>query len=238
VFIQYIHSHSYVYSNIKPQNILVRPAISDWPGNQLFFFNFTSTELYRDPKTYAHIPFCSVDRTPPFSDLTSTTFASVNFHSGNRLSRWDDLESLTYLLMYLINSSLPWTDTKVTCNDDILKLKMGVEATGFCDTLSSPCVSFLLYTRQLSFTQKPDYGYILSLFCNFQSKVTPPATRLPPDLKIQQLSYWVEDIMPVLPSVYRNAVKAGMQHTLPPPAAQEVRDHYRHNDRQTDSSFS
>jgi hypothetical protein len=128
------------------------------------------------------------------------TFTSVNFHSGNRLSRRDDLESLAYLLMYLINSSLPWTDTKVTCNDDILKLKMGVEATGFCDTLPSPCIiSFLLYTRQLSFTQKPDYSYIFSLFRNFQSKVTPPATLLPPDLEIPQLYYWVEDITPVLP---------------------------------------
>jgi hypothetical protein len=91
--------------------------------------------------------------------------------------------------MYLINSSLPWTNTKVTCNDDILKLKMGVEATGFCNTLPSPCVSFLLYTRQLSFTQKPDYGYILSLFRKFQSKVTPPTALLPPDLKIPQLYY-------------------------------------------------
>jgi serine/threonine protein kinase len=237
VSIQYINSHSYVYSNIKPQNILVRPAISDWPGNQLFFFNFTSTELYRDPKTYAHIPFCSVEQTPPFSDLTSTTFTSVNFHSGNRLSHWDNLESLAYLLMYLINSSLPWTNSKVMCNNDILKLKMGVEATGFCDMLPLPYVSFLLYTRQLSFTQKPDYGYILSLFCNFQSKVTPPAALLPPDLKIPQLSYWVEDIMPA-PPMYRNTAKAGMRHILPPPSAQEVRDHYCHNDRQTDSSFS
>jgi serine/threonine protein kinase len=236
VSIQYIHSHSYVYSNIKPQNILVRPAISDWPGNQLFFFNFTSTELYRDLKIYAHIPFCSVDRTPPFSNLTSMTFTSINFHSGNRLSQ-DDLESLAYLLMYLINSSLPWTDTKVTCNDDILKLKMGVEATGFCDMLPSPCISFLLYTHQLSVTQKSDYGYILSLFHKFQSKVTPLAALLPPNLKIPQLSYWVEDITPA-PPVYRNTAKAGMRHTLPPPTAPEVHDHYRHNDWQTDSSFS
>jgi hypothetical protein len=40
------------------------------------------------------------------------------------------------------------------------------------------------------------------------------------------------------PPMYRNAAKAGMRHTLPPPAAQEVRDHYRHDDRQMDSSFS
>lgn len=121
------------------------------------------------------------------------TFASISFHSGNRLSRRDDLESLSYLLIYLTHGSLPWIDADIRCNDDILKLKTGLPTAQFCKTLPSPFITFLLYARQLLFTQKPDYDHVVSLFRSLQSEDTPlTSTLCSPGINILKPSYWVE----------------------------------------------
>ncbi|KIJ10612.1 hypothetical protein PAXINDRAFT_85757, partial [Paxillus involutus ATCC 200175] len=48
-FLQHIHSHSYIYLNIRPQNILVGPVLPGQQTNKLCLLNFTLAQLYRDP---------------------------------------------------------------------------------------------------------------------------------------------------------------------------------------------
>lgn len=38
----------------------------------------------------------------------SLRFASLNAHAGRQLSRRDDMESLCYMLLYLLTGHLPW----------------------------------------------------------------------------------------------------------------------------------
>ena len=104
--LQYIHSCSYIYLNIAPQNILVKPVSPGKDANEIFLFDFSLAQLYRDPQTYTHVPFCS--SLPLTAPPHCTAFSSINYHLWNQLSHWDDLKSLAYLLIYLVHGSLPW----------------------------------------------------------------------------------------------------------------------------------
>ncbi|KIK74624.1 hypothetical protein PAXRUDRAFT_97322, partial [Paxillus rubicundulus Ve08.2h10] len=68
------------------------------------------------------------------------------------------------MIIYLTHGSLPWIDTNITSNSDILQSKESISVAQLCDTLPSPFTTFLSYVRDLSFTQKPDYNYVLNLF--------------------------------------------------------------------------
>ncbi|KAI6009270.1 kinase-like domain-containing protein, partial [Pisolithus marmoratus] len=152
--LQHIHLHSYIYSNFSPQNILVQPASPGQQANQIILFDFSLAELYRDPQTYAHVLF----------QHAPTAFSSVNYHQYNQLSRHDDLESLTYLLVYLACGLLPWLDAEGLSTYDILQWKQGTAIAEVCNTLPLPFTTLLHYTCGLPFTHKPDYSHILSLF--------------------------------------------------------------------------
>jgi hypothetical protein len=66
-----------------------------------FIIDFGITKEYWDTATRVHIPFHQNQR------LTGTpAFASINNHLGVDPGRRDDLELLTYMLIYLLRSSL------------------------------------------------------------------------------------------------------------------------------------
>jgi serine/threonine protein kinase len=71
----------------------------------VYLINFGLSKEYRNPSTYGHIP-CKTNL-----GLTGTaTFASINGHLGLELGQQDDLESLTYILIYFLCGCLPWQD--------------------------------------------------------------------------------------------------------------------------------
>jgi serine/threonine protein kinase len=83
----------------------------------VYLIDFGLLKEYRDPSTYEHIP-CKTNL-----GLTRTaSFASINSHLGLELGRRDDLESLTYVLIYFLRGSLPWQGLS-SRSKDILKRK-------------------------------------------------------------------------------------------------------------------
>ena len=60
-------------------------------------------------------------------------FSSIRFNRGEAASRRDDMESLIYMMLYLLKGSLPWSEMannqKKTENDrtrSVLKLKQEI----------------------------------------------------------------------------------------------------------------
>jgi len=71
-------------------------------GNQVNVINFGLAKKFRDPKTHLHIPYREN------KNLTGMAhYTSINTHLGAEQARWDDLESLAYVLMYFLHGALP-----------------------------------------------------------------------------------------------------------------------------------
>ncbi|KAG1750429.1 kinase-like domain-containing protein [Suillus paluster] len=168
--LEYIHSNNYVHCDIKPQNVLVGLGHLK---HTAFIIDFSIAKEYWDTATRVHIPFHQNQR------LTGTpAFASINNHLGVDPGRRDDLESLTYMLIYLLCSSLPWltSDHKKLSSSSILERKVNTTIEVLCDGIPIEFTSVLIYMCSLAFSEDPDYGHLRSLFCGLQATLAVPST--------------------------------------------------------------
>ncbi|KAG1844790.1 kinase-like domain-containing protein [Suillus subluteus] len=166
--LEYIHSHNYVHGDIKPQNVLVGLGHL---RHTAFIIDFGIAKEYWNTATRVHIPFRQNQR------LTGTpAFASINNHLGVDPGRRDDLESLTYMLIYLLHGSLPWlTSDEKLSSSSILERKVNTTIEDLCYGIPVEFASILIYTRSLAFSEDPDYGHLRSLLHGLQATLSPPA---------------------------------------------------------------
>ncbi len=99
--------------------------------------DFGLAKMYRSQQTGKHIPYRDN------KDFTGTMrFASLNTHLGIEQSRRDDLESLGYLLVYLVRGDLPWqgmhSDQRGSRIDKVFKCKVSHSVERLCFGL--PCM--------------------------------------------------------------------------------------------------
>jgi len=155
-----MHSRHFVHGDVKPANFLMGLGDRD---NQVYLIDFSLARMYRDTKTHLHIPY-----NKNCYPTGTASFASINNHLGVERSRRDDMESLAYILVYLLRGSLPWLGVRPAINmqwlDTTLQQKMGLPL----NLLGSACPNkfklFLNYTRNLCFNEKPDYAYLHKSF--------------------------------------------------------------------------
>ncbi|KAH9910450.1 kinase-like domain-containing protein, partial [Fomitopsis serialis] len=146
--------------NIKPSNFLFGPE----PLSQkVFLVDFGLAKQYRDPIQHLHIPYRDG------LQLTGTAlWASVNVHVGIAHSRRDDLESLAYVIIYLLRGYLPWQDL---ATDDIFHRKQSLSPAALCHDLPLELTTFVTYIRSLPFTGDPDYLYLHHLLQSATERV-------------------------------------------------------------------
>ena len=90
-------------------------------------------------------------------------------------SRRDDLESIGYMLIYLLKGSLPWQGLK--CSDKaekynkIKEIKNNIDPYKLCEGLPVEFAKYLEHCYSLKFDDEPNYKYLIDLFQKlFQSK--------------------------------------------------------------------
>ena len=89
---------------------------------------------------------------------------------GMTPSRRDDLESIAYVLLYLLNGKLPWQAIK--CSDKekryeaIGQEKLNIAPWTHFETSPGEFILFLKYCRGLDFDEDPDYTYLRNLLGN------------------------------------------------------------------------
>lgn len=82
-------------------------------------------------------------------------------------SRRDDLESLLYIIVYMIKGKLPWQGL-VLYDDEtrmrkIAEMKASISPDKISEDLSSNFAAFFKYSRSLKFQETPSYTYLTKL---------------------------------------------------------------------------
>ena len=152
-----IHNKGVVHRDLKPENILMGKTDKN---NQCFIVDFGISKVYRD-NNGIHIPYRDKK-----SFIGTTRYASISAHNGIEISRKDDLESLIYVLIFLLKGSLPWQNLKVSESEKTKKvgeMKVKMTSEQICKDMPEEFVKFLNYVKNLSFKQNPDYVFLKGL---------------------------------------------------------------------------
>ena len=84
---------------------------------------------------------------------------SIRAALGHRLSFKDDLESLTYVLYWLLLGNLPWTGRAIV---DMRETKENIgEIKKLCGDLPQAFFKLSAYTAAIEFDDEPDYNQLI-----------------------------------------------------------------------------
>ncbi|XP_042382743.1 casein kinase 1-like protein HD16 isoform X1 [Zingiber officinale] len=155
-----VHSKGYVHGDVKPENFLLGP-----PGTseekKLFLVDLGLATKWRDSVTGQHVEY---DQRPDVFRGT-VRYASVHAHLGRTGSRRDDLESLTYTLIFLLRGRLPWQGYQGENKGFLVcKRKMATSSESLCCFCPQPFRRFIEYVVNLKFDEEPNYAKCISLF--------------------------------------------------------------------------
>ena len=157
--LKYIHSKDIIHRDIKPTNFL----IGNPDSSTIYIIDFGLSRKYRSSRTGKHMKFSKCKAIP-----CTMLFSSINASNSIEQTRRDDLESLAYTLVYLVNGKLPWNGiiakTKYECLLKAKKVKENTSSEKLCEGLPKELAIFTEYVKSLKFDENPNYDFLKNLF--------------------------------------------------------------------------
>ena len=143
--IEFLHTKGIVHRDIKPNNILLS-------NNKIKICDFGfSKQIIKNKK---HIEYKKIDKI-----IGTPNFISINIHNLIEPTRRDDIESIFYIIIYLIKD-LPWREK------DLNETKLIKENLLSIDLLSENEKKIFKLIRELEFSNTPPYQSIKELLLN------------------------------------------------------------------------
>ena len=163
--IEWIHSNNIVYRDIKPENFLFGKKDPE----VLYLIDFGLCRKYKSSTTGKHI------KPKNMGKFTGTSrYASLYAMAGNEQSRRDDIESIGYMIIFLMKKKLPWQGIKGNsykeCYHKLYMMKKYIEIKELCKGLPGEIIDYMNYARRLKFEEEPNYKYLKDLFNNILKK--------------------------------------------------------------------
>ena len=156
--IEWVHTKNIVYRDVKPENFLfgkIDPEV-------LYIIDFGLCRKYK----YKNGKHINPKNTGKFTG--TSRYASIYAMAGNEQSRRDDIESIGYLLIFLMKGKLPWQgvtgNSHKECYQKLYLMKKYMPIEKLCNGLPEGMSDYLKYAKNLRFEEKPDYNYLRSLF--------------------------------------------------------------------------
>jgi serine/threonine protein kinase len=158
--IEFLHRKGFLHRDLKPENFVFGR------GSQhrvLHLIDFGLSCRYCDQRTSLHCAYGNSDRI-----VGTARYISVNAHLGVRSSRRDDLESIGYIIVWLLKGRLPWQgvagESRAAKYHAIGRMKMTTPLRVICDGLPDEFGLFLEHVRGLRFDDEPDYAFYRRMF--------------------------------------------------------------------------
>ena len=165
--LELIHDSSIIHRDIKPENIAVGEGER---SKYIYLLDFGLSIQYRDFYTKEHFPFTNNNKL-----IGNARYSSINALEGGTQSRRDDLESLGYLLIYLLKGGLPWQGYISHSKDDkyykIKQIKKQTTPEELCHGLPSQFQQYIAYIRNLKYEDEPNYNYLKKLFLSVLNSI-------------------------------------------------------------------
>lgn len=146
--LQQMHVKNILYVDVKPENFMLDMRSE----NTVYCVDFGISDRYVTA-TGKHKEYKegTVVGTP--------TFLSINCHDGATSSRRDDIESLLYVLVYLMRGNLPWQ--KASSDAEGAKIKKSTSVEQLCASLPNAWGAMLKNIRYCGFEDRPDYDFFV-----------------------------------------------------------------------------
>ena len=154
-----VHNKGIIHCDIKPENFCV--GLRD--KRIIYLIDFGISKKYRSDRTKKHIQF-NITKTM----CGTARYASMNALSGLQLSRRDDLESLSYMILYFLTKKLTWqgitAKSLATRYKKIYEKKSELEKWDKFLSLPIQIQNFIKYCRNLGFSEDPNYKLMKNFF--------------------------------------------------------------------------
>ena len=159
--IEFVHSKYLIHRDIKPENF-----VAGYNNNStIYIIDFGLAQKFKSSRTGKHVKFTISGKM-----FGTVRYASYNASRGVQQSRRDDLESIGYMLLFLLKGNLPWKGINLREKNmykkyrEMLSLKKNIPMNKLCSGLPPEIGEYIKYTKKLLFEQDPDYEYLRNLF--------------------------------------------------------------------------